>query len=1291
MAKIQIYGDSNKGCIFFDGSTVEPKFLGTIISTVKADETDRVVIQRTDRVERDGVTFRKLFRRLKATRVQNQAGENLVADLGYSAVEVAEYINQQASNYSAGGAVRPALDEHPNFVLDATSTTIMVDNGENFGVNTLKAVLGADGLVDILSADHSGNAIVHYEDCPHENLQINGDFISGGPQDVINALNELFTVGAFESVVISDPYATMIADVGGVLASGNSVGDNAINPVGDDILASSASHYNKCGWLSSDTIDQAGEYFTFDIRVTDSMGFGLVQVDGDVKYGADSYGDPNRFCDGVANSAHWGYLQSHWFHSGNKGPWTYYGQNTSASIRSGWYNFGTSEERVNYIADAPIKMKVGLDANGYIEISYWDVSESAWQQIQRSSFVVQDGEEFKLGVKIYGTRGRLHTQPKIHLREPEAPVMYFRYIESPDGAWSYPLFATEEESDYYELTTSGVDNGSHQHVYPDDPTNTTWYMPNTAHSMNHGLSPVGQSMTFDGNAINWTEITSLTNADQAPAAFSGADYTFSEDTTVAIQVAPQDVSYTTTVSGLPSGLSLNGGYAIQGTTRHVYGDQDYTVTVTRTNAYGSSQGTFTLTITDDVSQNAISGMTIYGQNPITQSPDTVHHYSGAVNLDVDLSLDVGTAIIWTQQNDSPVGGVGQYLQIGIADPGVDKMTTQLGNNPQHWQVKATIWTGLLNHSDATGWTDSSDTTYAESNDNIQWKLAFPADNGPVELYRDGVLARTSSANFSGSQTLTVGVPVNYSTTTRMPAFTRADINYTGDPPAGFTQEHGDMDDPTTLSDGGVVSLDQVLPVGKRLVVNKTWIETNVLPYCDDSLEKAYIGVPKTTAAWGSIDLHTDFDAVMRWEGQSSTSHKSTIADGSDSVARHESNIGSATNAYYHYAIEWDGTNLTVLRDADISRFSNEHDKYQFSGYSCYENYASQSGDLPLVMAVKGGGALSLTMSGISLVDVPSAPVSNQTPWNYALDFSGSSERAQMVNSGTLYNPMMMGGESVSASAGVSGSTSSDTDARPWATTIVFNADGNNSNQHIWNLGEGSGSSDDNIYLRLQADGKLRFGWGRDGAVNECQILALNGVTINNWHGVYIAHTGARFNASQSVAANLAAAFDIRLMSSADNFATLSGNASTSVSWVSTGNRMDRGFNGGLTIGGRGANRNFHGKVASFVTTTLKRGVAMPDTTEITKMVSDPVKWLNEDKIGNPYRVTWDDYNNASFSLNDTGSRASTQVWLMGDGNMDSYSNMIRNIVSDYDQNYTKLNMISMVSNDIQNVNINGLS
>ena len=51
----------------------------------------------------------------------------------------------------------------------------------------------------------------------------------------------------------------------------------------------------------------------------------------------------------------------------------------------------------------------------------------------------------------------------------------------------------------------------------------------------------------------------------------------------------------------------------------------------------------------------------------------------------------------------------------------------------------------------------------------------------------------------------------------------------------------------------------------------------------------------------------------------------------------------------------------------------------------------------------------------------------------------------------------------------------------------------------------------------------------------------------------------------------------------------------------------------------------------------------------------------------------------------------TQIWLMGDGTLDNYSNMIRNEVYPQDKNFTKLNMISMTSNDIVNVTIDGLT
>ena len=163
-----------------------------------------------------------------------------------------------------------------------------------------------------------------------------------------------------------------------------------------------------------------------------------------------------------------------------------------------------------------------------------------------------------------------------------------------------------------------------------------------------------------------------------------------------------------------------------------------------------------------------------------------------------------------------------------------------------------------------------------------------------------------------------------------------------------------------------------------------------------------------------------------------------------------------------------------------------------------------------------------------------------------------------------------------------------------------------------------------------------------------------------------------------------------------NYADAVGNRSTATNWgrsgSSIGGRMNYQNTGWFTIGGRGANRNFHGKVASMVITTLKRNEAMPTDTEIIEMVTDPMGWLNDYKVGESYRRPQNSSNSANFQIGGSLSMAlSTQVWLMGDGTLDSYSNMIRNQVMPSDQNYTKLNMISMVSNDIQTVNINGLT
>ena len=163
------------------------------------------------------------------------------------------------------------------------------------------------------------------------------------------------------------------------------------------------------------------------------------------------------------------------------------------------------------------------------------------------------------------------------------------------------------------------------------------------------------------------------------------------------------------------------------------------------------------------------------------------------------------------------------------------------------------------------------------------------------------------------------------------------------------------------------------------------------------------------------------------------------------------------------------------------------------------------------------------------------------------------------------------------------------------------------------------------------------------------------------------------------------------MSEIDSFASVGFNQSTSTKWQNTGNRMDRGMANDFTIGGRGSNRSFHGKVAAMTLSTLKRDQNMPTDAEIKTFITDPVKWIADYREGESYRQA-----GSSAAVTWTGQTqfykaTGVQMWLMGDTSTDSYSNMIRNYVYPTDQNYGKLNLLSMVSNDIQNVNIPGLS
>ena len=935
---IRITRNDAGNCINFVGSS-NPSYWNACLSAVINSENDKRVDIINDIRSENEDEIQYEFYAVEFTDFADKDNNQFT-----SAQAMVDYINENANVIGVSGIGADLTDTVVNFRLDQTTTSIIMDNGSEFGVNTIKAVADVDGTIHIHaigagvpSGEEDAGEHKHFQKLDHTNVQINGVAAVGGLNDVVNALNELFTVGPFEAVVISDPYATRVADQAGVPAGYTLEGIDVVDPAGDD-LATSTKNSHRAGIKSTATINQPGEFYTFQIRGEGQIGFGLIHTqasyDAGLYSGNATYADPAQYK--VYNSQHGGFQFSHHFHPTPNGPWTNYGANTSFSMRSGWSNatdrFISSDEGADWLAGNPVKIKVGLDENSYISIDYYNAAQGRYIPISRSGYPVPQGSEYHLGVSMFNPSARLYSAPKVHLLEEEAPAMYFRYIESPDGNFEYPLFATAEEANYYDEQAGGSGT-SHTHTYDDDPTFTTWYMPSTGATMTGTSAPTGDAVITDAT---YTEITSRTNADLTPTQFSNADLTYEEGTAVNIQLQPADTTYTTSVSISPVGSGLvydTSSRMLQGTLADVASDTTYTITVTRANSYGSSVGSFDITA------------------------------------------------------------------------------------------------------------------------------------------------------------------------------------------------------------------------------------TNVAP----------------------------------------------------------------TN----------------------------------------------------------------TMT---------------TSWNRALDFSGGSERAEMVSASSSANPLQMGGGNNQVSAPAAGQTTSA--GHPWATAIVFRPDGNPSNQHIWNYGEGAGSTDDNIYLRLDAGGNLYFGMGRSGDYNE--VTFGNGFNANvgtrQYWGIYIAHNGTRYGTG-STAEQLAAAFDIRIMNYAGgtwqfagaggNFADAVGNRSTVTNWSrsgsTTGGRMNRVFGGQMSIGGRGSNRNFHGKVASMVVTTLLQDVAMPTDAEIIEMVTDPMDWLANYKVGNAYRLSSGTTEYSNFAIDNYNSALSTQVWLMGDGANDSYSNMIRNRVQQSDQNYTKLNLISMVSNDIQTVSIPGLT
>jgi hypothetical protein len=1093
---IQIVSNPNANAIELRGTNRGVFYNACLSGAVNLTDGDRVDILNDVRTSAEGSTVYEAYA-IHYSELLDGEGNGFA-----NAQEAADYITSECNQIVGSGAKVVGPTGAISFNLDQTHTTILISDGSAFPVNSIKAVAGADGHIEIW--EHGDNGVQLYDDIYLAFCTAAGSLVPQTLSGAVNALNSLFNVSPVGSGAGFTPaYPTL----DGVAITPVSAGGQ--DPVGDNIFGGTSTSQHGARYRSTEYIDAPGEYFTFRMANHGQFLFGLGSV---------ANSDIAEF-DASSGSGHSGffYSQAMYDYGSYMAPWTTYGSHAGLSYGPGWSFYGNdpmfrySQAQQNMADGNDALFKVEIMAEGFVGCYYYDVDETNdWILLSRSSTPLPEGNYF-LGIKLASPSGQLVEVPLRWATDDAAPVMGYRYIESPDGSFDYPLFNSAEQAEWYDLNVaSPAGSGqSSQVTYVDDAApGTIWFRPVAEFTQAGSTAPASTSER------PYTEIATLADGLFAPASFTLPDHTVNEGQPVNIQVAPSGgVSYTTAVSGLPSGLSFDGGTVVQGTTPQVAGDNvanpsdASTVTVTRSNAYGSTQTNFVITITN------------------------------------------------TTQPVTPVAGA-----------------THVAGTPS-------------------------------------------------------------------------------------------------------------LVDSDTLADGSVIHFQNELGDEQRLVIDQSYVETYILPALSagGSGSSVWVGIESGSADFGTGVDASDFDGFIRWDWASASSHTVTLAGDSTNALT----VNSLTDSVYDYAIEANDTrNDAYFIGCNINSINTEPSPFDGGTFARSERKTSLPATPHTIAMAVVGGTLDFLPSALSEIAVPAAAAS--TSWDKALDFSGSSERTSQANSHYLYTPLAMGGSGSTVSA------PSTTQGHPWATAVVFKLDSTTGPQHVWNFGEGAGSTDDNVYLRIGSGGALYFGWGRQGALNERLIVTNLGTAA--WYGCYIGHKGGRLSGSNATSSNLSAQFDIKVMFNSGGSWIFNPNPNGNGAgvWSTTGGRMDRSIVGSMTIGGRGSNRSFHGQVASMVSTTLRTNSSMPSNAEIEAMITDPVQWMADYKVGNPFRLPSSSSDASSnWAMDSADSSYGTQVWLMGDGASDSYPN-IDNRVAPVRTN-TRMEMTNMVSNDIQTVSIPGLT
>ena len=912
--------------------------------------------------------------------------------------------------------------------VNYTSQTIIIKEGvggetlNSYHIQQLVASADSNGTIQI--TENNTNRI-QVGALQHTHVNINGALASGTLQEVVNQLNGAFTetdpgtsTGTTTLIVdfsgsplepLSGTNTTAVSGGAGFQANGN--GENNGTLFGAVYAASQA-------------LTASGEYFTFEVTGV-----------GDFSMGLFDFAEPDTSIYSItsagtgAGTYAYGYQFAHVFGRTPVGPWKTVGKNNSYIGMDGW-STGTDDQKFDsatggyaaWSSGETIEFKVGLNADNFIQVDYLNTHLNQYVPITRSSYVGSSLSGYGLLIKLGDTATTI-TDIRTHLIDQDAitalsgldaVALNFRYIESPDGAFTFPLFNDENAAKYVDenitdffpnLTqfTPGAGAAQAETFIDEDPVSNIWYEPS---SVNYTFSgnPFDYALSAEWISpyIQWNEIQTTTDASAAPAAFTDTTLTFTEGDTVNYPVAPADATFSTTVASLPNGFSFNSATGfVTGTVGLIPEDTTILTTITRSNSYGSSDGLLTFNLTDVASP--FTGFTQIGGN-FAGTNQIQLDYDALMRFDSYLSA--GQKVTWTHDKDYPEPMFGLLNSTG--NTAVDQLSNtsnnyydELGSGAYdfagtgkwdlRWRLIGDNIGGTVGKDQLVGWHNNTHITgVTDVNDDAAFELVNDSTDNYLKLYRNDVLMLSSAttypaegvqfhvAAFENDDWVNAYVPNDFALVNQAFGSTTA--------PAGFTSPllGGGMTNSTLMGIGSadaVVGIPGGLKVNHRYAVADTWVETNVLPYLDEVNEKAFIGVPKDGADWTDVDLDDDFYAAIRLENNSSGSdrHSSRLNTRGATPLSQAVNVSSLTDSLYNYALEWDGFDLSLIATQNSSDLTTQYGVTSGGTFDRALTYSGGFGvsahaeELALALAVDEGGQINLTTSGLTEVRIPWNP------------------------------------------------------------------------------------------------------------------------------------------------------------------------------------------------------------------------------------------------------------------------------------------------------------------------------